>query len=163
HAPCSVKQCVTLDARSLARIGSAGRPPRGGPMLRVIRAALFTGALALCAPAAAQAAPPACTPGELTTLPGVVLHLPEPACEAPVTVTSVGDPGHGTIDPGARTYTPDDDFHGRDEFIVRVEDVASGDEGTIRVTVVVDTPPTCDNTSATMPSGSSMLVPELPC
>jgi hypothetical protein len=125
-------------------------------------------ALAFALPAAAHAAPPVCPDASFTIAPGAVLQFPAPVCNDlegnPYQVSSASDPPHGTVGgtPGAGTYTPDNGFHGRDEFTYRVTDSTNEISLPATVRILVDTAPTCADGFSSTPVNQTLRI-AFPC
>ena len=66
----------------------------------------------------------------------------------------------GTLDAG--TYTPDNGFHGRDEFTYRVTDSGNEVSQPATVRILVDTAPTCADGSVSTQVNQTVRIP-LPC
>jgi hypothetical protein len=142
-------------------------------LLRAAATAAASAVLLFVAPAVAQAAPPTCPDGSFTTLPGQRVALapspPQPGnpCTDPdgddYTIAPADFPAHGTlsIDGASSYYTPNPGFHGRDEFTYTATDTAAIPEESLPATIsiLVDTPPACTDSSATVQSGGRLAVP----
>jgi hypothetical protein len=118
---------------------------------------LVLGALAsLTAPAAARANPPQCSGGTVATTPGQPKTLDFPNCDGagdnPV-VTVVSPPIGGTVTGNPFVYTPFPGFVGVDSFRYTVKNTTTGETSAeATVNLVVNTPPTCgDGTATTVP------------
>jgi hypothetical protein len=137
-------------------------------MYRVSSAAVGALSLLFALPAAAHAAPPVCPDADFTISPGEVLQFSKPVCNDPegnpYQVSSVSDPPHGTIGgtPDAGTYTPDNGFHGRDEFTYRVTDSTNETSQPATVRILVDTAPTCADGSVSTLVNQPLRIP-FPC
>ena len=137
-------------------------------MYRVSSAVVGALSLLFALPAAANAAPPVCPDATFTMAPGEVLHFPKPVCNDPENnqyqVSSFSDPPHGTIGgmPDAGTYTPDNGFHGRDEFTYSVKDSTNETSQPATVRILVDTAPTCADRSVSTQVNQMLRMP-FPC
>ena len=137
-------------------------------MNTVFASAVGAVALVLTVPAVAQAAPPVCPDASFTTEPGKVLQFPKPVCNDPegntYQVSSVSDPPHGAIGgtPDAGSYSPDPGFHGRDEFTYRVTDSTNEVSLPATVRILVDTAPTCADSSVSTQVNQPLRIP-FPC
>jgi hypothetical protein len=115
---------------------------------------LVVAALALTAPAAAQADPPQCSGGTVTVTPGQPKTLAFPNCDGAgnnpaVTVTEA--PIGGTLTGNPFVYTPAQGFVGVDHFRYTVKNTTTNETSAeATVNLVVDTAPACaDGTAAT--------------
>ena len=137
-------------------------------MYRVWSSAVGALTLVFALPAAAHAAPPECPDASFTIAPGEVLQFQEPVCDDPegnpYQVSSFTDPPHGTLGgtPDAGTYTPDNGFHGRDEFTYTVKDSTSEISQPATVRILVDTAPTCADGSVSTQVNQTLRIP-FPC
>src|SRR5829696_1326403 len=137
-------------------------------MLRVSVSAA-TALLLLAVPAVAHADPPICPQGEFVMLPNRVLNLPAPQCQDPegktYQVSSFTQGAHGTVagSPTGATYTPQAGFHGRDQFTYRVTDADGEISAPATVRILVDTPPDCSDSTATVRAGETTALPDFPC
>lgn len=133
----------------------------------MVRAAVALAGLMLAVPGIAQAAPPTCKDAEFTILPNATLPLPEPSCTDPegdpFAIAGFSMPAHGTINPGARSYTPTPGYHGYDEFTFQVRDNNNETSLPARVSLLIDTAPECRDGSATVVSGRTLVLPDLDC
>jgi hypothetical protein len=133
----------------------------------MVRAAVALAGLMLATPAVAQAAPPTCKDAEFTIFPNASLPLPQPSCTDPegdaFLIAGYTTPAHGTINPGAMTYTPTPGYHGYDQFTFQVRDNNNETSLPARVSLLIDTAPQCRDGSATVVSGQMLVLPDLPC
>jgi hypothetical protein len=120
--------------------------------------------VALLVPATARAAPPQCQSffGQIVA-PGSSRNFDAPCGAGTYTLTPSDPPGGtATSSETTLTYTPDARFHGYDAFTY----TATNDDGTsptASVNVLVDTPPDCHDTSASIVTGTSLTLSDVPC
>src|SRR3954447_540478 len=111
----------------------------------MVRAVVALAALMLATLAVAQAAPPTCQNAQLTILPDAAVVVPQHQCTDPDGDTFDGSsftpPGHGTINPGARTYPRVAGSHGPDEFTFKVTDNQGERSAPATVQILIDTAP----------------------
>jgi hypothetical protein len=131
--------------------------------------ALSVAGLVLMLPAAAHAVPPQCPGASLVTAVSTPLSLPAPSCTnttgpGTLVVPPGGGPAHGTITPGSpNVYTPTAGYHGRDQFKYQLNDPGNGLSNEATVMILVDTAPTCSDSSATTQVGVPLRVRNFPC
>jgi hypothetical protein len=128
------------------------------------------GVLLLAFPLAVQAAPPSCLDASFTILPNQRLDFPAPACTDPdagdtYAVSSFTTPAHGVFGGtlSAPNYTPNAGFHGRDEFTYKVTDNHGEESAAAKVSILIDTAPTCDSSAGTVPMNGRLDVADFPC
>src|SRR4051794_7471198 len=121
-------------------------------------------AIALLVPATARAAPPQCQSFfDLVVAPGSSKSLDEPCGAGPYTLAP-SDPAGGTATSSGTTltYTPDASTHGYDTFTYTATNT-DGTSPSASVRVLVDTSPECQDTSASILSGTSLTLSRNPC
>jgi hypothetical protein len=135
------------------------------PATLVILSAL----LALAIPETARAAPPVCTGGFVTTAPGERITFPPDPCPDPegdpYTLEVVTAPAHGTLtmDATGTHYDPMPGYHGPDEFTYRATDSNMEQSAEATVSILIDSAPTCGDSSASVETGKLLILPDPPC
>jgi Big-like domain-containing protein len=141
-------------------------------MVRNVRRATLvalSGLVLLIVPAGAQALPPACPNASLSTTPGQRIALAASPCtdpeSDPYTLAVVTQPVHGTIVPenGTNYYTPSPGYHGLDEFTYQAIVSPTEQSNVATVQILIDTAPTCTDTSATVQTGKTLTLSGIPC
>ncbi len=119
-------------------------------------------ALALTAPAAARANPPQCSGGTVAVTPNQPKTLDFPSCDGAgdnSVVTVVSAPIGGTVTGDPFVYTPAPGFVGADHFRYTVKNTTTGETSAeATVNLVVNTPPTCGDGTATVIVGQSLRI-----
>jgi len=137
-------------------------------MDKVFASAVGAVTLVLAVPAVAQAAPPVCPDASFTMEPGKVLQLPKPVCNDPegnsYQVSSFTNPLKGVLGgtPDAPSYTPVAGFHGPDQFTYQVTDSTKEVSPSATVRILVDTAPTCADSSVSTQVNHPLRIP-FPC
>jgi Bacterial Ig domain len=118
----------------------------------------------------AQAAPPACPDVSLTTAPGQRLALSATPCTDPdpgdTYTLGVHDmPMHGALSPAVvgSNYDPTPGYHGTDRFTYQAQDSHGELSNVATVDILIDTAPACTDGTATVESGKSLTIADLPC
>ena len=141
-------------------------------MARNVRRATLvalSGLVLLIVPAPAQALPPACPNASLSTTPGQRIALAASPCtdpeSDPYTLAVVTQPVHGTIVPdnGTNYYTPAPGYHGLDQFTYQATVSPTEQSNVATVQILIDTAPTCTDTSATVQTGTTLTLSAIPC
>jgi hypothetical protein len=120
-------------------------------------------------PAAAQALPPTCPDASLSTTPGQRITLAASPCtdpeNDPYTLTIVAAPMHGTIVQENMTnyYVPSPGYHGLDQFTYQATVSATAQSNVATVQILIDTAPTCTDSSSTVQAGNTLTLSEIPC
>jgi hypothetical protein len=134
-------------------------------MVRISGIALLL-CLVFVAPSSARAASPVCPDAGLLTPVGKALNLPSPNCtgvSGQFTIQVVNPPQHGTITPGSpNVYTPFGRYRGEDQFRYTITD-ANGVSNVATVTILVNTPPTCNDGTATVVANQRLVFNDFDC
>jgi hypothetical protein len=130
--------------------------------VRRVTVLLVLAALAPAAPATAAAAPPQCFGGTVVMTPNQPKTLDFPNCDGagdnPV-VTVVTPPTIGTVTGNPFVYTPPLAFVGVTSFLYTAENTTTGETSAeATVNLVVDTPPTCGDGTATTIVGQPLRI-----
>jgi hypothetical protein len=134
-------------------------------MVRAASVALLL-CLLFAAPSSARAASAFCPDAALTTPVGKALTLPAPNCTGVTgqfTIQVANMPLHGTITAGPpNVYTPFGGFWGVDQFQYTITD-DNGPSNAATVRILVNTPPTCNDDSATVVANQQLVFNDLDC
>ena len=120
-------------------------------------------------PAAAQALPPTCPDASLSTTPGQRIALAASPCtdaeNDSYTLAIVAAPMHGTIvqENVTNYYVPSPGYHGLDQFTYQANVSPTEPSNVATVQVLIDTAPTCTDSSATVETGNTLTLSGVPC
>jgi hypothetical protein len=130
-----------------------------------MRSLLLFGALAaltLTAPASARANPPQCSGGTVVVTPNQPKTLDFPSCDGAGTnpvITVVKPPIEGTVTGNPFVYTPAPGFIGVDDLRYTAKNTTTGETSAeATVNLVVNTPPTCGDGTATAIVGQPLRI-----